>query len=239
VLLASPAERYKLERMLREVGVQAQWAPVPTAEEIRQQDEARLKAEVEGALAEAPEEELAAARGLLEGRDPAAVALALLRRHRASLPAAEELPETARAAREAPRGPRPARTGPPSDAMWFRLTIGREKKADPKWILPLVCRRGGVTRDEIGKIVILATETRFQVASHAAARFADAARVPDPRAPGLRIDPARPPTDLGPGGPPHRAGAPPHRAAHAPAGRGGAVHGDGHAVRRAGKPRRS
>jgi len=28
VLLASPAERYKLERMLREVGVQAEWAPV-------------------------------------------------------------------------------------------------------------------------------------------------------------------------------------------------------------------
>jgi ATP-dependent RNA helicase DeaD len=123
--------------------------------------------------------------------------------------------------------------------MWFRLTIGREKKADPKWILPLLCRRGGVTRDEIGKIVILATETRFQVASHAAARFADAARVPDPRAPGLRIDPSRPPTDLAPGGPPHRAGPPSRRP---PAGAGHArphaVHGDGHAVRRGSKPRR-
>ncbi len=238
VLLCSPSERYKLERMLREVGVQAAWAPVPTAEEIRVQDDARLQAEVAGALAEAPEEELAAARALLEGRDPAAVALALLRRYRAALPAAEELPETARAGREAPRGPRPPRAGPPADAMWFRLTIGREKKADPKWILPLLCRRGGVTRDEIGKIVILATETRFQVASHAAARFADAARVPDPRALGLRIDPSRPPTDLGPGGPPDRAAAAPARAAHPRAAAERGVHGDGHAVRRATKPRR-
>ncbi len=262
VLLCAPAERYKLERMLREAGVTAEWAAVPSAEEIRKKDEARLQAEVAevaGGLAEAPEDELAAARALLEGRDPVALALALVRRHRAALPAAEELPETARAAREAPRGPRPPRAGPPSDAMWFRLTIGREKKADPKWILPLVCRRGGVTRDEIGKIVILATETRFQVAAHAAARFADAARVPDPRAPGLRIDPARPPDDLRPAaaGP---AGPRPHPAAHAAAGpafvkgprregpRPGSaprlggprpVHGTGHAVKRGGKPPRS
>ena len=32
VLLASPPERYKLERMLREAGVTPEWAPVPTAE---------------------------------------------------------------------------------------------------------------------------------------------------------------------------------------------------------------
>jgi ATP-dependent RNA helicase DeaD len=210
VLLAAPAERYKLERMLREVGVQATWAPVPTAEEIRAQDVARLEAEVDGALAEAPEDELAAARALLDGRDPVALSLALLRRHRASLPAAEELPETARAGKEAPRGPRPPRPGPPSDAMWFCLTIGREKKADPKWILPLLCRRGGVTRDEIGKIVIMASETRFQVASGAAARFADAARVPDPRAPNLRIAPSRPPVEARPvsGARPARPAAP-------------------------------
>jgi len=208
VLLCAPAERYKLERMLKEAGISPEWATVPTAEEVRLKDDARLAAELTGAAAEAGEEELAAARALVTGRDPVAVALALLRRYRASLPAAEELPETARAAKEAPRGPRPPRPGPPADAAWFRLSIGREKKADPKWILPLVCRRGGVTRDEIGKIVILAAETRFQVATSAAARFAAAARVPDPRAPGLRIEPSRPPTGLG--GPPPRGTA--HRA---------------------------
>ena len=196
VLLASPSERYKLERMLREAGVAPEWAPVPTADQIRLQDEARLAAEVAGATAEAAEDELAAARALLAGRDPVAVALALLRRARAALPAPEELPETARAASEAPRGPRPARPGPPTQATWFRISIGREKKADPKWILPLLCRRGGVTRDEIGKIVILASETRFEVATGAAARFAAASRVPDPRAPGVRIEPTRPPGEV-------------------------------------------
>jgi ATP-dependent RNA helicase DeaD len=197
LLLCAPAERYRLDRMAREAGVAVTWGPVPTAEEIRRLDEARLQAEVGGALLEAPEDELSAARSLLDGREPLALALALLRRHRASLPAAEELPETARAAREVPRGPRPARPGPPAQTTWFRLTIGREKKADPKWILPLLCRRGGVTRDEIGKIVILASETRFEVASSAAARFGVAARVPDPRALNLRIEPSSSPGSAG------------------------------------------
>ncbi len=202
VLLASPQERYKLERMLREAGVTPEWAPVPTADLILRQDEARLATEVSGAVAEAAEEELATARALLAGREPVAVALALLRRARAALPAPEELPETARAASETPRGPRAARPGPPAEAAWFRISVGREKKADPKWVLPLLCRRGGVTRDEIGKIVILASETRFEVAKGAAARFAAAARVPDPRAPGVRIEPARPPGEVLAGRPP-------------------------------------
>jgi ATP-dependent RNA helicase DeaD len=213
---------------------------VPTAEEIRAQDEQRLAAEV-GAAAEAPEEELAAARALLAGRDPLALALALLRRARAALPSPEELPETARAAREAPRGPRPARPGPPVEASWFRISIGREKKADPKWILPLLCRRGGVTRDEIGKIVILATETRFEVAKGAAARFAAASRVPDPRAPGVRIEPARPPGDVlagrfpgasAPAPRPRPAGHHPRPASAGPRVGPRTVSGDGHVKRK-------
>ena len=237
VLLASPPERYKLERMLREAGVTPEWAPVPTAEAIRTLDAARLAAEVSGAMAEAVDEELAAARELLAGRDPVALALALLRRARAAQPAPEELPETARAASEAPRGPRPARPGPPAEATWFRISIGREKKADPKWILPLLCRRGGVTRDEIGKIVILAAETRFEVARTSAARFAAAARVPDPRAPGVRIEPARPPGEVLASRPVAGAAPPTRPAPRRPAGpRPGAhkrpVSGDGHSVRR-------
>jgi ATP-dependent RNA helicase DeaD len=73
--------------------------------------------------------------------------------------------------------------------VWFRISLGREEKADPRWILPLLCRRGGVTRDEIGKIQILAHETRFEIARSAAARFGAAARRPDPRAPAVRIEP--------------------------------------------------
>ncbi|WP_242340846.1 MULTISPECIES: DEAD/DEAH box helicase [Anaeromyxobacter] len=206
VLLAAPPERYRLERMLREAGVAAEWTAVPTAEAIRAGDAERLGADVAALAADAPEEDLAAARRLVETRSAVELAVALVRRDRARLPAPEELPETARAAREAPAraGERRApRAGPPKDARWFRLSLGRSRQADPRWILPLLCRRGGVTRDDIGKIVIQAEETRFEVAAASAERFLSAARRPDPRMPDARIEPL---------GPPARAGEPRHAA---------------------------
>jgi ATP-dependent RNA helicase DeaD len=193
VLLAVPAERFRLERMLREAGAAVEWTPVPGADEIRLADAERLLADVAALAGEASEDDAAAARRLLEAHPPLAVATALVRRERAARPAPEDLPETARAARETPvRRERAApRRGPPAEAVWFRLSLGRDRNADPRWILPLLCRRGGVTRDEIGKIQVLAHETRFEIARPAAARFAAAARRPDPRAPGVRIEPVR------------------------------------------------
>jgi ATP-dependent RNA helicase DeaD len=191
VLLAAPAERFRLERMLRESRIAAAWSPVPPPEEIRARDAERLGADVAALQAEASDEDREAARKILEGHDPLAVAVALVRRERARLPAPEELVETPRAAREAPaaQGPRAPRRGPPADVAWFRILIGRERRADPKWLLPLLCRRGGVTRDEIGKIQVLPRETRFEVARAAAARFQAAALRPDPRMPEARIEP--------------------------------------------------
>ena len=191
VLLAAPAERFRLERMLRESRIAATWSPVPPPDEIRARDAERLGADVAALQADASDEDREAARRILEGHDPLAVAVALVRRERARLPAPEELVETPRAAREAPaaQGPRAPRRGPPAEVAWFRILIGRERRADPKWLLPLLCRRGGVTRDEIGKIQVLPRETRFEVARAAAARFQAAALRPDPRMPEARIEP--------------------------------------------------
>jgi ATP-dependent RNA helicase DeaD len=191
VLLATPAERFRLERMLRESRIGAAWAPVPSADDVRAKDAGRLLADVALLSADASDEDREQARRLLAGRDPLAVAVALLRRERTRLPAPEELAETALAAREAPapRGPRAPRKGPPADVVWFRILVGRERKADPKWLLPLLCRRGGVTRDDIGKIQVLPRETRFEVARAAAPGFEKAARRPDPRMPEARIEP--------------------------------------------------
>jgi len=89
--------------------------------------------------------------------------------------------------------------------VWFRIGIGREKNADPRWILPLVCRRGGVTREAIGKIVLMSRETRFQVAREAAERFARAAKTPDPRMPAVKVERvAGPPRDAEREGPRRR-----------------------------------
>jgi len=201
LFLAAPAERFRLERMLRESAIAVAWGPIPSPDEIRARDGDRLSRDVAALSADAADDDREAARRLLEAHDPLLLAVALVRRERARLPAPEELPETARAAREGPRAhaARAPRRGPPADVVWFRVLIGRERKADPKWILPLICKRGGVGREQIGKIEVLPGETRFEVARAASTAFARAARVPDPRMPDARIEPLRAPPRAAPG----------------------------------------
>ena len=79
-------------------------------------------------------------------------------------------PTPARRRASRPEGPRPGF----EDTIWFRMDIGRRHNADPRWILPLLCRRGHITKNEIGAIRIAAGETLFEVPRAAAGRFAAA-----------------------------------------------------------------
>ena len=54
------------------------------------------------------------------------------------------------------------------------MNIGRRQNADPRWLLPLLCRRGHITRNEIGAIRIGQQETHFQVPRTISGKFADA-----------------------------------------------------------------
>jgi ATP-dependent RNA helicase DeaD len=54
------------------------------------------------------------------------------------------------------------------------MDIGRRQNADPRWILPLICRRGHITRNEIGAIRIGQQETYFQIPRAIAGKFAEA-----------------------------------------------------------------
>ncbi|MBT8427770.1 MAG: DbpA RNA binding domain-containing protein, partial [Erythrobacter sp.] len=60
------------------------------------------------------------------------------------------------------------------DVVWFKIGVGRRQNAEPRWILPLLCRRGHITRNEIGAIRVGQFETWFQVPSQIAPKFAEA-----------------------------------------------------------------
>ncbi len=75
-----------------------------------------------------------------------------------------------------------------TDGVWFKITVGRERNADPKWLLPEICRQGEVTKQDIGTIRVYDTETRFEVSGRAAERFA--ALVGARKKGGVRIFPA-------------------------------------------------
>jgi ATP-dependent RNA helicase DeaD len=176
-------KRRRAEQVLNAARVHAAWSAAPGADEIRARDRERLLDDP--MFAEPEGQARVEAEALLADHDPITVAAALLRLHATRLPP----PETVSAAPVEPV--RPARTPyaarqegaprvrgadvTPGDFVQFRLAIGRNDNADPKWLVPLICRRGGVTKREIGAIRVFDTDTRFEIARASSAAFAVAA----------------------------------------------------------------
>ncbi|SOB78621.1 ATP-dependent RNA helicase DeaD [Sphingomonas guangdongensis] len=168
VLIVPYPRRRRTEMMLRGARINAEWIDVPSPEDIRAQDRERLL----GALlapVEVDDEDKALAERLLAERSAEEIAALLVRAHRAALPEPEELIE---------RGPAPERVHRPGfdDTVWFRMELGRRQNADPRWILPLICRRAHITKTEVGAIRIGHSDTFFQVPRAIADRVADQVR---------------------------------------------------------------
>jgi ATP-dependent RNA helicase DeaD len=219
ILIVPFPRRKRVEGVLRGARIAAEWIPAPTAEDIRVKDRERLlQTLLEPVEADDEDRELAAM--LLAQRSPQEVAAALVRAHRAALPAPEELLGQAAGPQGGERGQGP-RAGF-EDTIWFRINVGRRHNADPRWLLPLLCRRGHITKNEVGAIRIAANETAFQIPRAAAGRFAKAVeRTAGEQDDGIAIEAmASPPSDGGPrqrregGPPPTRHKAKPYRKAH-------------------------
>jgi len=164
VLVVPVNRRRRAEELLSTAGVRASWGDVPDADSIHARDADRLLADA--MFAEPPgEEELPLIRRLLEGRTPEQVAAALIRLQRARMPAPEELSPVGGADRRVHGADAGARA-------WFSLSLGRRHRADPKWLVPLICRMGGVEKRDIGAIRIFDRETKFEIDAAQAARFA-------------------------------------------------------------------
>jgi ATP-dependent RNA helicase DeaD len=63
--------------------------------------------------------------------------------------------------------------------VWFRAAIGRRKNAEARWLLPMICRRGGIDKQDIGAIRIMDTTTEFEISGRAAEAFAVKVKRPD------------------------------------------------------------
>jgi ATP-dependent RNA helicase DeaD len=191
ILLVPERARRHVERLLASAHVEASWRPPPSARDIRGRDQEQLANEI-GALAEtATEEDRLVARSLLGTRPAEELVGALVRLRREARPAPEELTPTASARSPRPSVPRrPAHPPPRSTGSntWFTINVGRSKNADPKWLIPMLCRRGNITKRAIGKIQILARDTRVEIANDAVEAFSAALRRPDDKDRNLHIE---------------------------------------------------
>jgi len=175
MLIIPPAHRRKAERLLASARIEAVWTTPPTADDIRALDNERLLQSL--LTAESDENgDLTMAKALLAKRSPESIAAALVRMYRAQLPAPEDLVDLGGGApNPSVRPEHPPARGPNtglSNSVWFRLNVGRQRKADPKWLIPEICRQGGITKREIGAIRIFDQETKFEIDAAVAEEFA-------------------------------------------------------------------
>ena len=167
-------------RTLQRANVAVSMRSAPSAGEIDQRYREQILA---AASASPPPEEAEASfvQELLARVSPEQLAAAYLRQQLQVRPAPEDVSEVSIDTRgKGPRvaegdGPRPRAERPDmTGSMWFTLSLGRRQRAEPKWILPLICKAGGITRDDVGAIRIFDTETRFQISAAKSAEYAEA-----------------------------------------------------------------
>ena len=204
ILLAPYTRRRKAESLIAQARIDVLWAGAPTAEEIRRADQQRMKNDPIFSE-ESTEEDLELAKMLMAERTPEDIAGALARMYRARLPSPEDVfqaggdngrPPRERRERERPdkrerevrrtQGPAPEGGEASMDRsfqrraagpmIWFRMNVGRNNNADPKWIVPVICRLGHITKNEIGVIKIFDKETKFEILEEAAQKFAASVR---------------------------------------------------------------
>jgi len=161
VLIVPYSARRRTERLLREANIQAKWGEPPSADDIKQRDDQRLLGD---ALLQAPPgaSEEAIVDALLTQHDPAHIAAAFVRLYRKG----QAAPEDIGPAPETPRAPDNFTGG-----AWVALSTGRANQAEPRWLIPMLCRNGGLTKRDIGQIKLMPDHTLVQLDAAQSSRF--------------------------------------------------------------------
>lgn len=179
LIVPLPARR-RAERLLQLGNLKATWASPPNAEDILARDDERLIADP---LLTDPigEEEEATVAALVARFDAKSLAAAVARFFKAGRSAPEDLIPVSLDARKPrersddftarePKRPREAFGA----SRWISVSVGRKQRAEPRWLIPMLCRNGNITRHEIGAIRMQPEETYVELSADAADGFLDA-----------------------------------------------------------------
>lgn len=161
-VVITPAHRRRVaQSILRTAKIEAEFTAPPTAEAI----DARYRESIlTNELLSNPitEDERESVDNLLAKWPPDALAAAYLRMQLTARPIPEDVSATL-ATDFDKREPRTREAF--AGGTWFKVTVGRKQRAEPRWLLPMICKAGGVTKGAIGSIRIFDTETIFEVAA--------------------------------------------------------------------------
>ena len=160
-LIVTRKSRKKAERILSMAKLKANWTSAPGAEEVSTREEERMFADPEWhSTTPAPEQGLV--DKLVDEFTAKQIAAAYLRLYRSFRSAPEELTDV-------DTKPTPRTDFGPSG--WFSISGGRNVGADPRRLLPVLCKAGGLTRDHIGAIRIQSDQSYVQILETKVAGF--------------------------------------------------------------------
>ncbi|SMP17252.1 DEAD/DEAH box helicase [Shimia sagamensis] len=160
-LIVTRKSRNKAERLLRFAKLDAEWSGAPSAEEVSTQDHARMFADPDWTV-DITESETPLIESLLGTFSAEQVAAAYLRLYNSKHSAPEEI--SASDAKPTPRKDF-------GKSVWFSIEGGRDKNAEPRRLLPMLCKAGDLTKDDIGAIRINQSESYVQVLESSVAGF--------------------------------------------------------------------
>ena len=171
VLIVPHNWRKRTERLLQNANVEAEWAKPPSLEEIAKRDHQRI---LDAPALSEPlsDDETAFAQELLAKHGAEQIAAAYLRLHRTDQPAPEELIDAGPADRGGDR--QKTTRADFQNGVWFSMSVGRKHNAEPRWLLPMLCRAGHITKRDIGAIKIQQTETYVELEPGCVDKFLEA-----------------------------------------------------------------
>lgn len=161
-LIVPPAARKKCERLLRFAKLTADWGAAPAADDVRARDMDRMLADP---VWEGMAEPTVAAQTLLSRFGAEQIAQAYVELYETRHSAPEELSEPGPAGKPEPRAP----FGP---SVWFSVSGGKKAGIETRRLLPILCKAGGITKDDIGAIRIQFNESFVEIRAEKADGFA-------------------------------------------------------------------
>ena len=164
-LIVPPKLKTKANRLLGWANLKATWGAAPTADEVHAADEDRLLADP--AWSEPVAEDAAPlVDKLLAQFSASQLAAAFVNLYRTRMSAPEELADPG------VKDDRPRHSF--GSSVWFSLSTGRETGAEPRTLLPMLCRLGDLTKDDIGAIRVQPDHSFVEISEAAAQKFVTA-----------------------------------------------------------------
>lgn len=160
-LIVPPAAQKKAQRLLGWAKLKAEWGEAPSAEEVSAKDDERMLASSDWTDPVAPSDETTV-KAVVAQYSPDQIAAAYVRLYRDKRSAPEELSDPS-----APAKPREA-FGP---SVWFSLEGGHNANAEPRRLLPMLCKMGELSREDIGAIRIQKDASMIEIRQSAVKGF--------------------------------------------------------------------